>query len=119
MNVNSSRLRKRIRDSILILFLVVLVVAFAIGSSGFLRPSNIVSILTNFSVLLILSLGISWVVMAGSLDISQAGVAGLVGVLIGLILSLIGYCGIAVGILVGAGFWFLNCPIFTKGRIPY
>src|SRR2546422_5664065 len=76
MNVNSSRLRKRIRDSILILFLVVLVVAFAIGSSGFLRPSNIVSILSNFSVLLILSLGISWVVMAGSLDISQAGVAG-------------------------------------------
>src|SRR2546428_12324486 len=73
MNVNSSRLRKRIRDSILILFLVVLVVAFDIGSSGFLRPSNIVSILSNFSVLLILSLGISWVVMAGGRHIYQTG----------------------------------------------
>jgi len=118
MNVNSSRLRKRIRDSILILFLVVLVVAFAIGSSGFLRPSNIVSILSNFSVLLILSLGISWVVMAGSLDISQAGIAGLVGILIGLILPVIGYGAIAVGILVGAGFGSLNGLIFTKARIP-
>src|SRR5438132_5366586 len=100
MNVNSSRLRKRIRDSILILFLVVLVVAFAIGPSGFLRPSNIVSILSTFSVLLILSLGISWVVMAGSLDISPAGLGGLGGILIGLIVPVIGYGSLDARILV-------------------
>src|SRR2546426_9013816 len=103
MNVNSSRLRKRIRDSILILFLVVLVVAFAIGSSGFLRPSNIVSILTNFSVLLILSLGISWVVMAGALDISPAGVAWFGWVLVGLSFSLFCFCGHPRWVTVGGG----------------
>lgn len=102
----------------LLVFLILLIIVFSITEPDFLRPSNVTSILSNFSVLLILALGITWVVMTGSLDISQAGIAGLAGILIGLTLSSLGFGAILFGILVGAGFGFLNGVIFTKARIP-
>jgi ribose/xylose/arabinose/galactoside ABC-type transport system permease subunit len=118
MNSSSHSFHRRLGDIVLIAFLGILWLAFSIGEPNFLYFSNLISILTNFSLLLILSLGITWVIMIGSLDVSQAGIAGLAGILIGLTLPTFGVLSILLAILVGAGFGFLNGFIFTKARIP-
>ena len=65
---------------ILSLFILMMIIIFAsIISPSFLRVSNIITIIRQASILLILSSGLTVVVLTGGIDLSVNAVAGLVG----------------------------------------
>ena len=70
---------------ILALFAVVFLVT-AVGSSNFLQAYNLENILKRASLYGILSLGVSFVIVTGGIDLSVGSVVGLVGSLLPLLL---------------------------------
>jgi ribose transport system permease protein len=60
--------------------LVLLIILFAIGASGFLTALTLTNILASTAVFLLLSLGETFVMIAGAIDISVGSMLGLGGV---------------------------------------
>lgn len=118
----------------LVLLAVLLFMFFAIISPNFLSPFNLVTILTFFGVYYLASMGETFVIMAGSLDLSYAGVLSLSGVVSAMIIcncvsqNLFGVyqyvspwtiaLAIAAGMAVGVLFGFVNGLLLIKARIP-
>ena len=96
--------------------LVALVVILSIVSPVFLSTSNIMSILRQASVYVIMGLGMSFVLMTGGTDLSQA----LVGVVAAYIIQNIGSIPLAIvaSIAVGAMVGFVNGTIVSRLKIP-
>jgi ribose transport system permease protein len=60
--------------------LVLLIILFAVGASGFLTALTLTNILASTAVFLLLSLGETFVMIAGAIDISVGSMLGLGGV---------------------------------------
>jgi ribose/xylose/arabinose/galactoside ABC-type transport system permease subunit len=103
------------------LILVVLVVISASVSQVFLRPRNIVNLLRQASALGIVSVGQTFVILTGGIDLSVASVMALMSVLAanmmagdnGLVLPVSLFC-LGVAILIG----LMNGLMVTKLKIP-
>jgi len=123
MNEN---IRKWVKDSkylfsILALLLVVMVSSFLSGS--FFKSDNLITIIRQASVLLILSSGLTAVVLTGGIDLSINNTAGLVGCIVAQLLLLemniplvvvIGLLiGLAVGVFNGFLVGVLKLPAFV------
>ncbi len=123
MNEN---IRKWVKDSkylfsILALLLVVMVSSFLSGS--FFTSDNLITIIRQASVLLILSSGLTAVVLTGGIDLSINNTAGLVGCIVAQLLLLemniplvvvIGLLiGLAVGVFNGFLVGVLKLPAFV------
>lgn len=107
--------------------LVALIIVFSIlKGSSFFGFNNIVAILNQWSLPLLVALGLTFVIMIGSIDLSIDGTVGMVGSLVaifvansknsnnmgifGLILSVL--CAVAVGLVIGIIHVKLKIPSF-------
>lgn len=109
--------------------LVVLVAVSAFSSPYFLKPENLLNILRQVSYSGIIALGMTFVIIAGGIDLSVGSMTALVGGLV--ILSLNRFAGMtgpehavvaivgasAVGLLVGAAAGAVNGLLVTVGRV--
>jgi ribose transport system permease protein len=70
------------REYMLVLFIILLAIAFAIMQPKFLSGSNIENLLRQASINVIISLGLLFPVMTGGIDLSVGAVSGFAGVLV-------------------------------------
>jgi ribose/xylose/arabinose/galactoside ABC-type transport system permease subunit len=101
-----------------------LVVIFTIMSPCFFTVENLRNILSLLPVLLITSLGITFTITLGGIDLSAEGIMALCSVLVGFVVAnqrtmiSIGFWSIPLATIIGAAMGSMNGVIHVKGRIP-
>jgi len=101
------------------LSLVILFVALAIASPHFLTNTNLSSVVRQTAVINIMALGMTMIIIAGGIDLSVGAILAMGG-LLGTMAMEKGMpipAGIAVGILTGLAWGFVNGFLTTKLRI--
>jgi ribose transport system permease protein len=101
--------------------LLILVVAFAIGSSNFLTSKNLINVMRQVSVLTVIACGITIAVASGEFDLSLGQIASLsMIVAAGLIVrqEQSTFVAILAAIAAGAVFGIVNGLLVTRARIP-
>lgn len=119
-----SRLKTFLQDAGPFVALVVLIVFFAIASPTFLAPSNIAILFTQLAILLTIALGLTFVILLGSIDLSVEGVMASSSLVFVLMASNdrngndFGFGALLAGVLTGSLFGLLNGLLHVKLRIP-
>lgn len=117
------------QHSIVVVFLGIIIIASIILGDTFLDGQNFLNILRNNSILGILSLGMSFVIISGNIDLSIGSMLVAVGASTIAIANFFGgalglnevaaiFLAILFGVLIGALFGFINGFIITKGKVP-
>lgn len=107
-----------------IIVLAALVLFFSITCpSSFLTLYNLKTILSQLSITLIVSLGITFVILTGSVDLSVDGVVGLAGSLVSVLVlnskyaTDLGMLGVLISILAGVACGFVSGIIHVRFKI--
>lgn len=107
------------RETSLAMFILLLLVIFGITTPSFATWENLSDILVTNTILLIGALGISFIIIAGGIDISIGLILGLSAVTAGLLdqagmpPGLIFVCALSTGLLLGA----LNGTLSVLGKV--
>ncbi|HTZ50239.1 MAG TPA: ABC transporter permease [Spirochaetia bacterium] len=107
------------RDYLVLVMIAVLVAITAIVEPKFLTERNLTNIIRQFGPLMMVSLGMTFVILGNFIDLSVAGIMNLVAVVA---ISLIGPWGqvpaLLMGLAIGAGCGALNAAaILTSGAL--
>jgi ribose transport system permease protein len=103
--------------------LFVLIALSALASEHFLMPRNITNVLRQVSYTGIIALGMTFVIIAGGIDLSVGSMLALVGVLVIMLLNYLGdgwsavFIAIAGAMVLGSLFGAINGVLTTKGKI--
>ncbi len=97
---------------------LVLVIAFGLLNDRFVSTVNLRNLTQDWSMLVILALGITYIILMGAIDLSIGALLGLGEVVTALLLSEIGYLAFAVAALVGLAAGLINGQVHTRLRIP-
>ncbi len=120
--VRDSALRDRqiamLRRSFPAIFLVILVVVFTSMSQRFLSLDNLSTVLEQGTVLLVASLGASFIIMAGSIDISVGSIVAVSALTAALTADTLGAFAIVPAVLIGALCGCLNGLLVAVGKVP-
>ena len=98
--------------------IVVLVLAFTSRNPRFLSAHNITNILEDISVLLILAIGMTFVLLVGSIDLSVGAVASCAAVIFVQALPVCGIASYPLTMLFGAAAGLISGLIFAKLKVP-
>ncbi len=101
-----------------IFVLIVLVVVITVVNPNFLGSYNISSLLENVALILIMSIGTTFVLLIGSIDLSLGAIVSCGAVILARLLPVIGVWAYLILMLYGILAGFLNGVIFTKLKIP-
>jgi ribose transport system permease protein len=100
--------------------LVVLCIVLTLLNDRFLTPTNLLNIGRQISLLGIMAVGMTFVLVSGEVDLSVGSTYGLCGIAVGVLL-VAGYplaLAIAVGLVLGAGIGVINGLLSTYLRVP-
>lgn len=106
------------------LALLVLVLTFASQSEQFRTLSNFKGVLDQASVLLILSCGLTFVILMGAIDLSLEGIMGACSITVALLVTnnlngnRFGFGASVLALVVGVAFGLFNGLVNTRLRIP-
>ena len=112
--------------SIVVVFVVILIIC-GIAAPRFLRPNNLLNILRNTSIVGIISLGMTFVIIAGGIDLSSGPVLATSGAALIALQKLVTESGdpampliipILVCLAIATGIGFTNGIIITKAKLP-
>jgi len=101
--------------------LIVVSVLMSFASDNFFTVNNILNVLRQVSVVGILAVGMTFVILAGGIDLSVGAVMALAGTMAaGLMVNmgLPGGIGLAAALLVGLGLGLFNGALVAWGRMP-
>ncbi len=104
--------------------LVLLCLFFAVVNSRFRTIGNVQAIAEQNSVALVVALGLTFVIVQGSIDLSAEGTMGLCSMVVALLVGndvnghALQWLGVAVALAVGVGVGVLNGLIHTLLRVP-
>ncbi len=107
-----------LRRSFPAIFLAVLVVVFTLMSPRFLSLGNLSTVLEQGTVLLVTSLGASFIIMAGSIDISVGAIVAVAALVAALTANTLGALAIIPAVLVGAMCGCINGLLLAVGKVP-
>src|SRR5688500_5941022 len=113
--------RLTFRDFALGLGLILIAVFFAIKDPRFLRPDNLSNLLTDFSIMATLAVGMLLVILPGHIDLSAGSGLGLAGGIAAVLTTQHGWPAgaamlAAIGVAVLA--WFGMGSLIVRERIP-
>jgi ribose/xylose/arabinose/galactoside ABC-type transport system permease subunit len=101
------------------LALVLVVLVFGVLSPDrFLTLGNLGTVLQNASVLCLVAIGLTFVIIGGSIDLSVGSAMALAGVCAAYSVQYLGMGALVVAMAVGALIGALNGALFVWGRIP-
>lgn len=100
------------------IFLVILVVVFTMMSPRFLSLGNLLTVLEQGTVLLVAALGVSFIIMAGSIDISVGAIVAVSALVAALTANTLGPFAIIPAVAVGAMCGCLNGLLVAVGKVP-
>ncbi len=104
--------------------LAILVVVFTAINPRFVSLSNIQAVADNAAAPMVIAVGLTLVILMGSIDLSVEGVIATVSVAVSLLLANnvnannLGAAGIIIALAVGVLFGLANGLIYTKLRLP-
>jgi ribose transport system permease protein len=101
-----------------LIFLVILIVVFTIMSPRFLSLENLSSVLDEGTVLLVTALGMTFIIMAGSIDISVGAIVAVSALVAALTADRLGVLAIIPAVAVGALCGCLNGLLLAVGKVP-
>lgn len=102
-----------------VLAIVVLVVVFSVTSPFFLTRTNLEGLVTSAAPLLVVSCGLTFVILLGDIDLSLGAVVALAGIVVAKLLKTQYWeVSVVLGIVFGAGVGLLNGAVTVFGRIP-
>ena len=103
-----------------VLMLIVIFLYFSLFAGGFLSLYNLNSILVQSIIPCVLVLGVSVVIISGSLDLSVGNVLALSGCVCGILLKngIPTFLAVPAGILTGTACGFLNGAMISKMKLP-
>ncbi len=120
----SERTRGRMIDLGPVIILILLAAAMSIFVEGFFTRNNLVGILSQIASPLVLSMGLTFVILLGSIDLSVEGVMGFTGSLVALLVlntknsNDLGILGILISVAVGTSAGLVSGILHVKLRIP-
>ena len=102
------------------LLLILVIVVMTIGNPRFLSPVNLETLAVQTSGLLVMAIGLTFVVLMGSIDISFAEVANFVSVILAVAITRwsLGFWAFPLALLVGIFAGWLNGFLLVRARIP-
>lgn len=109
------------------LFLLVLLIIFSVTGRGFFDAFNFQSIGANASIGMIMALGLTFVIIAGGIDLSVAYVMGLSSVVAAMVMTRLGatlplavvvLAGLVGGMLAGLIAGLVNGTLVARFRVP-
>jgi rhamnose transport system permease protein len=110
------------REASLVLLIIVLLALVSIRAPGFLAPANIQRIVNDTSILVMVSIGQFFVILAGGIDLSVGSIIGFSGMAASLINEanpgLPAGIVLVLGVLIGAGFGMVNGSLVAFGKVP-
>ncbi|HWM35666.1 MAG TPA: ABC transporter permease, partial [Streptomyces sp.] len=110
-------LRKLLLENGALSALVVLIVALTIMSSDFLSTQNLLNVGVQAAVTAILAFGVTFVIVAGGIDLSVGSVAAFSAIMLGYLSTNEGFpVWMAVLLAIGTG---LACGLVSGGLIAY
>jgi ribose transport system permease protein len=123
--MNISVWRNRLKANMVIVFLVLLCVAFGLSNETFFTAKNIFNLTQQMSINALLATGLTYVIILGGIDISVGSVAALAGVCSAMIglqfpgMNEAGAIGIllATAVVIGTIFGLFNGIMVTKFRV--
>lgn len=104
--------------------LVFLIVVLSFATKGFFSISNMQSILSQLSIPLVMSMGLTFVILLGGIDISGEGLGGFAGSIVTLLVlntknaNNLGLAGMIIAILCGLVIGIFSGVIHVKGKMP-
>lgn len=107
-----------LRRSFPVLLLIVLCVAFSLGSPRFLTIANGVIVLQQAVVLAVAALGMTFVVIAGSIDLSVGSIVAVSALAAAVTSNALGAFSIVPAALVGLVCGLINGVVVAKGKVP-
>jgi len=107
-------------EGTLVLIMLVLVVFLSFATKGFMTGNNLSNLVRQTSINGIVALGMTFVIIAGGIDLSVGSVVGFAGIMVALLLK--GGMGIAPAVLLtlvaSTIFGVINGFMIYDGRIP-
>ncbi|MBW4025359.1 MAG: ABC transporter permease [Proteobacteria bacterium] len=116
-DVRTSRI-ELLRRGFPLIFLVILIVVFTIMSPRFLSLQNLSSVLDEGTVLLVTALGMTFIIMAGSIDISVGAIVAVSALVAALTVNTLGILAIIPAVAVGALCGCFNGLLLAVGKVP-
>jgi ribose transport system permease protein len=101
-----------------VILFVVLCAIFGLLSPRFLTGSNLAIVLQQTVVLLVAALGMTFVIIAGSIDLSVGSIVAIAALVAASLSGTLGIAAIVPAMLVGLAAGLLNGLIFAKGKVP-
>lgn len=110
------------KKNAILLVLIALCIGFSIGNQNFLKVTNLVNLTTQMAINAVLTIGLTFVIILGGIDISVGSVAAMAGVASALVCRSMGDVSlpvmvlvqVGVGMAVGALFGCFNGLMITK-----
>ncbi|WIW50570.1 ABC transporter permease (plasmid) [Bradyrhizobium sp. 62B] len=106
------------RRALTIVIFAIACVVFGVTAPSFFTGSNLRAIELSSSVLLIASIGATFVILMGSIDLSIGAIASFCGMLVARTAPDLGLWSIAIACLVGVVFGAINGAVYVYLRIP-
>jgi ribose transport system permease protein len=122
--IAGERTRSRIVELGPLLMMFALIIIMSVFVRGFFTWINLVALLQQIATPLVLAMGLTFVLLLGSIDLSLEGVMGFTGSIVALLVlntknSLdLGALGILISITAGTLFGIVSGTLHTKLRIP-
>jgi ribose/xylose/arabinose/galactoside ABC-type transport system permease subunit len=117
-----SRLFNDYKQQIYALFgLVIVVIGMSLLSEDFFSTGNALNIGKQASINLVISLGMTVVILSGGIDLSVGSLLGLSIMIAGVLFNVLGYnvyLAFILGILTTVSLGFINGAIIQYGRVP-
>ena len=107
-----------LRRSFPLIFLVILIAVFTIMSPRFLSLDNLSTVLEEGTVLLVAALGMTFIIMAGSIDISVGSIVAVSALVAALTADSLGAWAIIPAVAAGALCGLLNGLLLAIGKVP-
>ena len=124
MRIKNENSRNKLIQFAPAIILATLILIFSIFSSNFLSFTNFRTILNQLGTPLILALGVTFVIVMGSIDLSVEGIMGLTGSVVSMLvlnnktLLNLGFAGILLALAIGTFAGFITGLIHVKAKIP-
>lgn len=99
-------------------FLVVMFIVFTALNRSFLKVGNLVNILEQSTVILTMGMGATFVILAGSIDLSVGSILGLSSAVMAMTAEKLGYFSILLAIMIGVVCGAINGWIYSETKIP-
>ncbi len=99
-------------------FLVVMFIVFTVLNRSFLKVGNLINILEQSTVILTIGMGATFVILAGSIDLSVGSILGLSSAVMAMTAETLGYFSIVLAIFIGVVCGAINGWIYSETKIP-